>query len=236
VGETLDPAVLGQLAGAGTATVSSQLARRGLRSVLLHGVCPVSRGRSLVGVARTVRFVPAREDLTSPDLVRDPDYPQRAMIEHARPGDVLVFDCRGELGAAAVGDLLLTRLEARGAAGLVADGAVRDAAAIAEMAIPVFAAGATPLAHTSRHQAVDSDVPIACGGVQVRPGDVMLGDADGVLCIPRSLAAEVARDAAEQAALEQFVLAKLRGGAPLPGAYPPDEQTLAEYRRGRAVQ
>lgn len=154
----------------GTATVSTQLIKRGLRSVVLRGIGPMSRTRSLVGVARTVRFVPAREDLTSLDLTRDPSYPQRYAIEHAQPGEVLVFDCRGELGSAAVGDLLLTRLEQRGAAGLVADGAVRDVGAISQMTIPVFAAGPTPVAHTTRHQAVDTDVPIACGGVQVRPG------------------------------------------------------------------
>jgi len=231
VNEPLSLDLAQMLRDVGTATVSTQLIKRGLGSVVLRGIGPMSRTRSLVGVARTVRFVPAREDLTSLDLTRDPSYPQRYAIEHAQPGEVLVFDCRGELGSAAVGDLLLTRLEQRGAAGLVADGAVRDVGAISQMTIPVFAAGPTPVAHTTRHQAVDMDVPIACGGVQVRPGDVMLGDADGVLCIPRGVAEEVARAAAEQARLEEFVVGKLRAGAPLPGTYPPDEQTLAEYRR-----
>lgn len=229
--EPLNPDVAQTLLGVGTATVSTQLIKRGLRSVILRGIFPMSRTRSLVGVARTVRFVPTREDVTSLDLTRDATYPQRYAIEHAAPGEVLVFDCRGEQGAAAVGDLLLTRLEQRGAAGMVADGAVRDATAIGQMTIPVFATGATPVAHTTRHHAVDMDVPIACGGVQVRPGDVMLGDADGVLCIPRAVVEEVARDAAEQARLEEFVVGKLRAGAPLPGTYPPNEETLAEYRQ-----
>ncbi len=231
--DTLTPEIADALKSAGVATVATQLMKRGVRSVVLQGVRPMSRGRVLVGRAVTVRFAPAREDVSLPEMLHDPEYPQRKAIEHAQPGDVIVLDCRGDTAGAALGDILLTRLQVLGAAGVVTDGGVRDAGAVAAMEIPIFAAGSQAAWHLLRHHAVELNGIVGCGGVQVRPGDVLLGDEDGVVCVPAALAESVARDAAEQARVEAFALDKVRAGAPLPGTYPPGQETLEEYQRQR---
>jgi regulator of RNase E activity RraA len=143
------------------------------------------------------------------------------------------MDCRRDTRAASGGSILLTRLAVRGAAGVVTDGGMRDSDAIAEMAFPVYAAcGSAPL-NLAIHHAVDLDVPIGCGGVPVFPGDVIVGDAEGVVVVPKHLADEVARDAAEQEIVEEFVLQEIAGGRPLPGTYPPNAETLLRYRAWR---
>ena len=228
--ETLPPETWQWLAQASTATVTTQLFKRGLRRMHLVGVRPVSRRRRLMGEALTLRYIPAREDLDVVEVFQNPEHPQRRAIELARPGQVLVIDARGDTRAASAGHILATRLCRRGAAGLVTDGALRDLPAIAAMEFPVYAAAASPAMNLTVHHAVDIGVPIGCGGVPVFPGDVVLGDEEAVVVIPRHLAPEVARDAAEQERLEAFILAKVEGGAPLPGTYPPDAQTLEEYR------
>jgi regulator of RNase E activity RraA len=143
------------------------------------------------------------------------------------------MDCRGERGAACAGNILVTRLMVRGVAGLVSDGPVRDSGEIADMAIPVYCAGGSAPLNLVKHHAADANVPIGCGGVAVYPGDVMVGDAEGVVAIPRALADEVARDAAEQEALEAFVLERIAGGAALPGTYPPNAATRAAFETWR---
>ncbi len=215
---------------ASTATVSSQLFKRGLRRMHLVGIVPVSRRRRLMGEALTLRYIPSREDLDTVEVFQNPEHPQRKAIELTEAGQVLMIDARGDTRAASAGHILATRLLRRGAAGLVTDGALRDSPAIAEMDFPVYAAAASPAMNLTVHHAADIGVPIGCGGVPVFPGDVVLGDAEGVVVIPRHLAVEVARDAAEQERLEEFVLAKIDRGAPLPGTYPPNDQTLQEYR------
>jgi regulator of RNase E activity RraA len=229
------------LAQASTATVTTQLFKRGLRRMHLQGVVPVSRGRRLAGEALTLRYIPAREDLDVVEVFQNPEHPQRKVIELAQPGQVLVMDARRDTSAASAGHILVTRLQQRGAAGLVTDGALRDSPAIAEIAFPVYAGAASPAMNLTVHHAVDINVPIGCGGVPVFPGDVVLGDDEAVVVIPRHLALEVARDAAEQERLETFILAKVRDGAALPGTYPPSARTLEEYRawledRGRLGQ
>jgi regulator of RNase E activity RraA len=215
---------------ASTATVTSQLFKRGLRRMHLVGVVPVSRRRRLMGEALTLRYIPSREDLDTVEVFQNPEHPQRKAIELTEAGQVLMIDARADIRAASAGHILATRLLRRGAAGLVTDGALRDSPAIAEMDFPVYAAAASPAMNLTVHHAVDIGVPIGCGGVPVFPGDVVLGDAEGLVVIPRHLAVEVARDAAEQERLETFVLAKIDRGAPLPGTYPPNAQTLEEYR------
>jgi regulator of RNase E activity RraA len=219
------------LAHASTATLTTQLFKRGLRRMHLAGVRPVSRRRRMAGVALTLRYIPSREDLDVLEVFQDPAHPQRRAIELAGPGHVLVMDARGETRAASAGHILVTRLLRRGAAGLVTDGALRDSPAIAETDFPVYAAGASPMLNLSQHHAVDIGVPIGCGGVPVFPGDVVVGDDEAVVVLPRSLATEVARDAAEQERLETFVLEKIDAGVALPGVYPPGADTQAEYRR-----
>jgi regulator of RNase E activity RraA len=146
---------------------------------------------------------------------------------------VLVVDGRGEESAAIGGDIYMSRLKARAAAGCVVDGCVRDFASIRTLEFPVYARGAAAPPHPARHLAVDWNVPIGCCGVLVMPGDVLVGDADGVVCIPRHLVDEVARTGADLDDLEAFVLEKIKAGAPVPGTYPPDEKTRSEYEAWR---
>jgi regulator of RNase E activity RraA len=217
-----------------TATVSTQLFRRGLRNTHLPGLRPVGgASRRMVGEAFTLRYIPAREDLDTLDVFVDYDHPQRLAVESAPPGSVLVMDCRGRTAAASLGSILATRLHRRGVAGLVTDGTVRDAAGIAGLDLPVFAAGASPTTNLARHHAVDLQVPIGCAEVAVYPGDVLVGDADGVVCVPRDIATEVAEAAVAQERLEDFILETIESGEPLRGNYPPDAAALARYERWR---
>lgn len=228
--DPIDDAVRDQLRQASTATIATQLFKLGLRHRFLTSLAPLNPEHSrFVGEATTLRYIPMREDLDHPEVYGDPEHPQRKAIETARPGSVLVIDCRGDVRAGSVGAILVARLRARGAVGLVTDGAVRDAGEIAAGALPVFAAARNAAISLSVHHAADFDVPIACAGVAVFPGDVLAGDEDGVVVIPRHLAAQIASPAAAQEALERFLLAKIEAGAPLPGTYPPNAQTLAEY-------
>lgn len=227
---------LEQLRQISTPTLTTQLFKLGFRNVFLHGVRPLWPESRMVGEAVTVRFVPAREDLATLAALGDPAYPQRRAIEQIQPGQVLVLDCRGVNTAAAAGDILITRVRARGAAGVVTDGGLRDFPAIQAMGFPVYARGPSAPAHVLRHLAVDSGVPVGCAEVLVTPGDIMVGDGEGVVCIPRAVAETVAAAGLEQERLEAFILEKVQAGAPLPGTYPPNEATLAEYeiwRRGR---
>jgi regulator of RNase E activity RraA len=222
------------LGSASTATLTTQLFKRGLRNVFVQGVRRMSRpGPSLVGEAFTLRYIPAREDLDVVSVFEDPEHPQRKAIETVPAGQVLVMDCRRDARAASGGSILITRLKVRGAAGIVTDGGLRDSEAIAAMDFPVFGAcGSAPL-NLAVHHAVDLNVPIGCGGVAVFPGDVIVGDGEGVVVVPRHLADEVARDAAEQETMETFVIQEVAGGRPLPGTYPPNAETLARYRQWR---
>ena len=230
-----DDAVWDQLGQASTATIATQLFHLGLRHRFLNGLAPLNPEQCrFVGEAATLRYIPMREDLDVVAAYRDPEHPQRKVIESARPGTVLVIDCRGDTRAGSVGNILVARLRARGAVGLVTDGAVRDAPEIAAGTFPVFAAARSAAISLSVHHAADCDVPVACAGVAVFPGDILVGDAEGVVVIPRHLAPQIAAPAAEQEALERFLLAKIEAGAPLPGIYPPNEATLAEYEACRS--
>lgn len=229
---TVDPEVLERLGRASTATISTQLFARGLRNTYLVGVRPLNPERArFAGEAYTLRYVPAREDLDRLEVFQDYDHPQRRAVEDVPPGHVLVMDCRGDAHAASAGHILATRLAVRGAAALVTDGALRDSPDIAGLDLPAFAAGVSATTNLARHHAVDAQVPIGCAGVPVYPGDVLVGDAEGVVCVPRELAAEIAGPAAEQERLEEFVLREIQGGAPLRGTYPPDAATRARYAR-----
>jgi len=214
----------------GTATITTQLLDRGLRNTFLQGPRPLHPQRTrMVGEAFTLRCIPAREDLDVLSVFRDYDHPQRTAIETAPPGSVLVVDARGQTRAASLGHILATRFRQRGGAGIVTDGAVRDLAGFTRLDLPTYAAGASPTTNLAQHHVVDMQLPIGCAEVPVYPGDVIVGDEDGVVCIPRHLAAEVARDAMEQERLEEFVLSRIEEGRPLRGTYPPDQQTLADY-------
>jgi len=233
-----DDTTLALLRTVSTATLCTQLFKRGLRNVFLQGISRLTRpsGGNLAGPAYTMRNIPAREDIDQLSAFNDPDHPQRKAIESVPPGHVLVIDCRGETRVASGGQILTTRLKTRGAEGLVSDGPVRDSGAIAAMDFPVYCAGGTAPLNLIHHHAVDLDVPVGCGGVAVYPGDIIVGDDEGVVVIPRHLAVDVAEDAAEQEVMEAFILERIEAGAPLRGTYPPDATTLAAYQAWRAAR
>lgn len=235
--DPIDPQVLEDLARASTATITTQLFQRGFRNTFMNGVRPLnSNAARFVGEAVTLRSIPAREDLDVVSAFQDPNHPQRKAIESVGPGQVLVMDCRGDLRAANGGGILTTRAMKRGAAGIVSDGAFRDSPEIARMDFPVFAAGASATISLAVHHAVDINVPIGCAGVPVFPGDILVGDEEGVVVIPRHLAAEIAAPAAEQEAFEAFILKKVESGAALPGTYPANAETKAEYEAYKNAQ
>jgi regulator of RNase E activity RraA len=228
----MEQRTLDLLKQASTATITTQLLARGLRNTYLHGLEPLNAHR-MAGPAFTLRYIPAREDLDVLAVYQDYDHPQRKAIESVPPGHVLVMDCRGQGRAASAGGILATRLLVRGAAGLVTDGTLRDTPEIAQLDLPAYAQGPSPLTNLAQHHAVDMQVPIGCAEVAVYPGDVMVGDAEGVVCVPRHLAAEVAEAAVAQEELERFIQAEIAHGRPLRGTYPPDAETRARYEQAR---
>ncbi|MET9021220.1 ribonuclease activity regulator RraA [Actinopolymorpha sp. NPDC004070] len=229
--DPLAPDTIAALRQVSTATLTTQLMSRGLRNTFLFGLRPLNPGAArMVGTAFTLRYIPAREDLDVLTVFKDPEHPQRKAVESVGPGQVLVMDCRGQGRAASLGGILGTRLLRRGAAGVVTDGSVRDSPTFATLGLPAYAAGVSATTNLVQHHAVDLQVPIGCAEVPVYPGDVLVGDGEGVVCVPRELAAEVARDAVAQEHLEEFVQAEIEAGAALPGIYPPNEQTRERYR------
>ncbi len=218
------------LAKISVATVTMQLLKRGIRNVSMSGVRPLNDPvQRLIGPAYTLRYVPLREDLSTPDVLGRPDYPPRVAIESAPDGSVLVIDGRGRGDLAVIGDLLAERLKIRGVAGVVSDGGIRDCVEALAVGLPLYAAGPAAPASVAGHAAADIETPVACGGVAVFPGDIIVGDADGIAVIPQALAAEVAKDGIEQERYERFAKLKIQEGRPVPGVYPPNEETRAEY-------
>ncbi len=227
----MHPDTLAKLKKVSVATLCTQLFKRGLRNVYIQGVARMTKPSTgnMVGPAFTMRSIPAREDLDQLSAFDDPMHPQRKAIESVPPGHVLVLDCRGEKRVASGGQILTTRLMIRGGAGLVSDGAIRDSGEISKMDFPVYTAGSSAPLNLIHHHALDQNVPIGCGGVAVYPGDIIVGDDEGVAVIPAHLADEVARDAAEQEVMEAFLLERIQGGASLPGTYPPGDVVKAEF-------
>ena len=223
-----------KLGSCSSATLSTQLFKRGLRNQVLQGVSRLTpKASTMVGEAFTLRNIPAREDLDHIGVYDNPEHPQRKAIEIAPSGSVLVIDCREDARSASAGGILLRRLEVRGVAGVVTDGGLRDTPEITERSFPVYCkAPSAPISLITQH-AVESNVPVACGGVAVYPGDVIVGDGEGVIVIPRDIADEVAVDCFEQEKLEEFVQQEIASGRPLPGTYPPNAETKARYEAWR---
>ncbi len=219
-----------RLRSVSTATITMQLLKRGLRSCYLQGVFPLdpALGR-MVGPAYTVRYVPLREDKKPLENIGSNENVARRAIEECPEGAVLVSDARREPHCGTLGDILALRLERRGVAGFVSDGGVRDVESILEVALPVFCAGPAAPASPAAHVPVDVEVAIACGGAAVYPGDVVVGDRDGVVVIPAHLADEVARDGAQQEDIETFIQKLIGEGRPVIGTYPPTDAVRAEY-------
>src|SRR5260370_11192315 len=181
------PETLEKLRSVSTATLTTQLFKLGFRNAFLHGVRQLNPRLRMVGEAATLRFVPAREDLASFDAIATNEYPERKAIDDTPPGQVLVFDCRGVDSVAAAGEILMSRLKVRGAAGAVTDGAMRDFSSIQALDFPVYAKGMAAPAHAHPHLAADMHVPGGCGRVLVMPRDVPVGDEEGAGCMSRPL-------------------------------------------------
>jgi regulator of RNase E activity RraA len=227
---TLSPQTMERLRSVSTATLTTQLFKRGFSNLFVQGVKLQTRpGANMVGPATTLRYIPAREDLDQLSVFEDRSHPQRLAVETIPSGHVLVMDTRGDTRAASAGHILLTRMQMRGAAGVVTDGTLRDLPNIAEMGWPVYAAGGAAPTNLIHHHAVDIDTPIACGDVPVYPGDIIVGDAEGVVVLPAHLAEDVAADAQAQERFEDFVLEEVRAGKSIFGIYPPDEETKRRY-------
>ena len=214
---------------ASTATLTSVLRNKGLHNTFMHNVVPLESDARMVGLAFTLRYIPAREDLDEVPLDNLKDV-QRIGIEQIGAGDVLVIDARGDTRAGTMGSILAARIQVRGCTGVVTDGAYRDSPTIAASGLPAYAAAMN--AHTNKtvHHPSEIQVPIACGGVAVFPGDLIVGDQEGVVVIPAHVAAAVSVEAEEMEQKERFIMEKIRSGASIVGTYPPDEATLAEYR------
>ena len=227
---------LDKLAQVSTATLTTQMYKRGFRNVFIQGVrrLTTAHTRNMVGPAFTLRYIPAREDLDDLSVFQDYDHPQRKAIETCPEGHVLVMDSRGDASAASAGNILVTRLMHRGGAGIVTDGGLRDSPEIAGYDIPSYIAAPSAPTNLIKHHAVETlNEPVACGGVAVYPGDILVGDLEGVVVLPRHLADEVAADAAEQEVLERFIHAEVASGKPLRGVYPPDAETQARFKAWR---
>jgi 2-keto-4-pentenoate hydratase/2-oxohepta-3-ene-1,7-dioic acid hydratase in catechol pathway/regulator of RNase E activity RraA len=223
----LTPELAAQLASVSTATLSSQLRKRGYDDVSIDGVHALTPGSRIVGRARTLRFIPFRPDLFAE---HGGGYnAQKRAFDTVGPGDVLVIDARGERDAGTVGDLLALRAQQLGAVGVITDGAARDVAVVSGLDIPVFAAAAHPAVLGRLHVPWETDVTIACGGAAVQPGDVIVADDDGALVIPPALVAEVVTDAIEQEREESFIAEQLAAGASVEGLYPMNAEWKTRY-------
>jgi regulator of RNase E activity RraA len=231
----LNPATRDKLRTVSTATISTALFKRGLRNQVIQDVGPLDPSKpTMVGEAFTLRYIPAREDLNPITVFQDRGHPQRKAVEACPPGAVFVIDSRRDARAASAGSILVTRLMKRGVAGVVTDGGFRDSAEIAQLAMPSYHHRPSAPTNLTRHQAVDINVPIGCGDAPVWPGDVIVGDADGVVVIPAHLADEIAEEGVEMTAFEDFVTEKVHEGRSILGLYPPtDEQTKVDFAAWR---
>jgi regulator of RNase E activity RraA len=228
--QELDPQVRQLLLQVSTATLHTALFKKGLRNTYIQGVSRINSSNvKMVGQAFTLRYIPAREDIDSIEAFRDPKHPQRLAVETVPEGHILVSDCRQDASAASAGSILLTRLEYRKCAGFVSDAGIRDAEAAAEMAMPIFCAKASAPTNLTKHHAVDIQVPIGCGGVTVFPGDVLVGDGDGIIVIPFERVVEIANEAIQMERFEDYVIGKVRNGSAVIGLYPPSDAAKAEY-------
>ena len=212
-----------------TATLATALFKRGLRNQMIQDVHPLNPGGApMVGEAYTLRYIPAREDLNPISVFQDREHPQRKAVEECPEGAVLVIDSRRNARAASAGSILVTRLMKRGVAGIVTDGGFRDSPEIAKLAIPAYHNRPSAPTNLTLHQAIDINVPIGCGDAPVFPGDVIVGDGEGVIVIPANIADEIADEAVEMTAFEDFVTEQVMEGRSILGLYPATEERTRE--------
>ena len=227
----LKPETRDKLMGVSTATLCTALFKRGLRNQFIQDVRPLKfKGRNMVGEAFTLRYIPAREDLNPITVFQDRAHPQRKAVEDCPPGAVLVIDSRKDARAASAGGILVTRLMVRGVAGIVTDGGFRDSPEIAELNLGAYHNRPSAPTNLTLHQAIEINGPIGCGDVAVFPGDVVVGDGEGVFVIPAGIADEIADEAVEMTAFEDFVTEEVRNGRSILGLYPPtDPQSKVDF-------
>ena len=227
-----------KLKGVSTATICTALYKRGLRNQFIQDVRPLNPALgAMVGEAYTLRYIPAREDLNPLSVFLDRSHPQRKAVEECPPGAVMVIDSRKDPRAASAGGILVSRLMKRGVAGIVTDGGFRDSPEIAGLAIPAYHNRPSAPTNLTRHQALDINVPIGCGDAPVFPGDVVVGDGEGVVIIPAEIADEIADEAVEMTAFEDFVTEKVLEGRSILGLYPPtDEQSKLDFAAWRKAR
>ncbi len=229
----LDAKTIATLREVSTATLTTVLLKKGLRNVWLRGTRPLKAGQPrLVGRAFTLRFVPAREDLATPESWASP-ISTRAAIEAMPAGCIAVVDAMGVADAGIFGDILCARMRKRGVAGLVTDGVVRDVAGVLSTGLPVWCAGVAAPPSVAALTFVGWQQPIACGGVAVFPDDIVVVDDDGAVLIPAALLDEILAHAPEQERFEAWIMSEVDAGVPLPGLYPPDAPTKARYEAGK---
>jgi regulator of RNase E activity RraA len=225
---------LARLARCSSGSLTTQLFKRGFRQPAFVGLRAMSRDtQPFAGRAYTMRFIPAREDIdTYGTMTTKPngDNLQWQGVEQIQPGDVLVIDSRNDPAAASAGNILVTRLLARGAKAIVTDGALRDGSEIANLPLPAYAREITATTRISYHHVADLQVPIACAGIAVYPGDIIVGDADGLTLVPAHLAEELAAVCLEQDDIENYLAMRIAAGEPLWGVYPPSPEAVAAYR------
>lgn len=230
----LDPDLADRLRRAPVAGLSQQLRKRGLNNTTIDGVTPMHPERKLVGVARTLRFVPNREDLFAS---HGGGYnAQKRTFDAVQEGEVIVIEARGEAGSGTLGDVLAIRAHAQHAAGIITDGGVRDYDAVAAVGIPVYSHGAHPAVLGRRHVPWDSDVTIACGGTTVQPGDIVVADRDGVIVIPPALAEEVVDAALAQEDEDAWIAAQVAAGAKVDGLFPMNAEWRERYDAWRTEE
>src|ERR671910_2968275 len=233
----LTPETRDKLKSVSTATICTALYKRGLRNQFIQDVHPLNpNGGPMGGEAFTLRYIPAREDLNSLSVFQDQAHPQRKAVEECPPGAVFVIDSRKDPRAASAGSILVARLMRRGVAGVVTDGGFRDSAEIAALGIPAYHNRPSAPTNLTVHQALDINVPIGCGDAPVFPGDVVVGDGDGVIVIPAHLAEEIADEAVEMTAFEDFVTEQVMEGYSILGLYPAtEEKTREDFAAWRKV-
>lgn len=214
-----------------TATIATCLYKKGLRNQFIQDVYPVGNfNKNMVGEAFTLRYIPAREDLNPVSVFQNPKHPQRVAIETCPVGSVLVIDSRKNARAASAGSILVTRLMKRGAAGIVTDGSFRDSEEIGNLDFPSYHQKASAPTNLTLHQALDINVPIGCGDVAIFPGDIVVGDKDGIMVIPQEIINEVVLECEKMTKFEDFVLEEINNGASITGLYPPtSESTLIKF-------
>jgi regulator of RNase E activity RraA len=233
----LDPTTAGRLREVGTATLATVLYQHGFRSRVIRSTQRLRPGGArMVGVARTLRYVAMREDLDTLALWKLPTNPQRRIADEIEPGEVLVIEAREDASCGTMGGMLIARMMVRGAAGVVSDGPFRDGPFIAGLDLPSYANGTNANTNLLAHHPEDLDLAITCGGVQVRPGDVVVGDDESVIVIPRALADVVAREAHAKEREEAWIERQVLAGAPVDGTYPMDAATRRRYEAERDTE